>query len=281
MNNETKFNLKTTLLLLLLLFTFSVNAQEKRRVFAFKQGDEFQRDILTNSKAVIQRGKQTLNVNSVSALTKSYVVTSTSANGNAMSVKIKKMDNLIDALGQRLHYNSEARKDSSSLIERALNYMVNKPVEVTVDKNGVILSSNTYKSEMATDTLVAFAGIEPEIFEKGTLLNLFADVTYNPNIKKGYTWTDSVQINSQKLNTKFWVEDITPKNTIIKFSTKIVSQLINSNSNGTYIVDNETGLIIEKLVYTISTGYQISAGRVIYAVSRSTSLSEKIKKISK
>lgn len=281
MNNETKFNLKTTLLLLLLLFTFTVNAQDKRRVFALKQGDEFQREILTNSKSVIQRGKQTLNVNSVSSLTKSYVVTSTSSNGNVMSVKIKKMDNLIDALGQRLQYNSESRKDSSSIIERGLNHMVNKPVEVTVDKNGVILYSNSYKSEMATDTLVAFAGIEPEIFERGTLLNLFADVTYNPNIKKGFTWTDSVQINGQKLNTKFWVEDITPKNTIIKFSTKIVSQLINSNSNGTYIVDNESGLIIEKLVYTISTGYQISAGRVIYAVSRSTSLSEKIKKVTR
>lgn len=281
MNNETKFNLKNTLLLLLLLVTFTVNAQDKRRVFALKQGDEFQREILTNSKSVIQRGKQTLNVNSVSSLTKSYVVTSTSSNGNVMSVKIKKMDNLIDALGQRLQYNSESRKDSSAIIERALNHMVNKPVEVTVDKNGVILYSNSYKTEMATDTLVAFAGIEPEIFERGTLLNLFADVTYNPNIKKGFTWTDSVQINSQKLNTKFWVEDITPKNTIVKFSTKIVSQLINSNSNGTYIVDNETGLIIEKLVYTISTGYQISAGRVIYAVSRSTSLSEKIKKVNR
>jgi len=281
MNNETKFNLKNTLLLLLLLVTFTVNAQDKRRVFALKQGDEFQREILTNSKSVIQRGKQTLNVNSVSSLTKSYVVTSTSSNGNVMSVKIKKMDNLIDALGQRLQYNSEARKDSSAIIERALNHMINKPVEVTVDKNGVILYSNSYKTEMATDTLVAFAGIEPEIFERGTLLNLFADVTYNPNIKKGFTWTDSVQINSQKLNTKFWVEDITPKNTIVKFSTKIVSQLINSNSNGTYIVDNETGLIIEKLVYTISTGYQISAGRVIYAVSRSTSLSEKIKKVNR
>ncbi|KQB99995.1 DUF6263 family protein [Pedobacter sp. Hv1] len=281
MNNETKFNLKNTLLLLLLLVTFTVNAQDKRRVFALKQGDEFQREILTNSKAVIQRGKQTLSVNSVSSLTKSYVVTSTSANGNVMNVKIKKMDNLIDALGQRLQYNSESRKDSSSIIERALNHMVNKPVEVTVDKNGVILYSNSYKSEMATDTLVAFAGIEPEIFERGTLLNLFADVTYNPSIKKGFTWTDSVQINGQKLNTKFWVEDITPKNTIIKFSTKIVSQLINSNSNGTYIVDNESGLIIEKLVYTISTGYQISAGRVIYAVSRSTSLSEKIKKVTR
>lgn len=281
MNNETTFNLKTTLLLLFLLINLTTYAQQTGRVFNFKQGDEFQKEILTSSKAVIQRGKQILNVNAVSSLTKSYTVASNTPSGVLLNVKIKKMDNVIDALGKQMHYNSEQKKDSTSIIERALDYMVNKPVDVTVDKYGVILSSNLYKSEFATDTLVAFAGIEPEVFEKGTLLGLFADVTYKPSIKKGLTWADSVQINNQKLNTKFWVEDINEKNTVIKFSTKIVGSLINSNSNGTYIVDNESGLIVEKLVYTISTGYQISAGRVIYAVSRSTSLSEKIKKVSR
>ena len=281
MNNETKFNLKPTLLLLLLIITFTVNAQDKRRVFALKQGDEFQREILTNSRSAIQRGAQTLNVNAVSALTKSYVVTAATTSGNKMDVRIKKMDNVIDALGQQLHYNSEDKRDSTSLIKRGLEFMVNKPSEVTVDKYGVILSSKTYKAEFATDTLVAFAGIEPEIFEQGTLLGLFADLTYSPSMKKGFTWTDSVTINSQTLNTKFWIEDVNEKSTVVKFSTKIETKMINTNSNGTYVVDNTTGLIVEKLVSTISTGYQISAGKVIYAVSRSTSLSERIRKVSK
>ena len=57
--------------------------------------------------------------------------------------------------------------------------------------------------------------------------------------------------------------------------------MLNSNSNGTYVVDNGTGLIREKLIYSLSTGYQTSAGGVLYAVSRSTSISEKIKKIAK
>ena len=163
--------------------------------------------------------------------------------------------------------------------DRALAYMINKPADVTIDKYGTILSSNVYKSEFATDTLVAFAGIAPEIFEKGVLLGLFADLTYKTNLKKGFSWTDSVTINKQKLDTKFWVEDVNDKTTIIKFSTNIVSPMLNSNSNGTYVVENATGLIRERLIYSPSTGYQQSAGGVLYAVSRSTSISEKTKKI--
>lgn len=279
--NQPKFNLKITILLFVLFIAFAAKAQDKHRVFSFKQGDEFQKETLTNSKSTLQRGKQILNINSVSSVTKSYTVNTVNANGATFGVKINKMDNLIDALGKQLHYNSEQKVDSNSVIKKALAFMLNKPVAVNIDKFGVITGSNSYKSEIATDTLVAFAGIEPEVFEKGTLLSLFADITYDKAINKGFTWADSVEINNQKLNTKFWIEDINEKNTVIKFSTKILSKLLNSNSNGTYIIENSSGLVIEKLVYTISTGYQISASKVIYAVSRSTSLSEKIKKISK
>lgn len=279
MNNETKFKLKIILILLLLFINFAAEAQQNRRVFSLKLGDEFEREILINSNSSLQRGDQVLEIGSISSLTKSYVVKSSSPSGTNFNVKIKKMDNLINALDKQLYYNSNQKIDSTSNIQKALAYMVNKPVDVTIDKYGVVVSSNIYKSEYATDTLVAFAGIAPEIFEKGVLLSIFADLTYRPSLKKDFTWTDSVTINNQKLNSKFWIEDINEKVTIIKFNTSIVSQMLNSNSNGTYVVDNDTGLIREKLVYSLSTGYQTSAGGVLYAVSRSTSISEKIKKI--
>lgn len=279
MNNETKFKVKIIIAFLLLLVNTTTRAQENRRLFSLKLGDEFEREILINSNSSLQRGEQVLEVGSISSLTKSYVVKSTTPTATNFSVTIKKMDNLINALGKQLHYNSTQKIDSTSRIQNALAYMVNKPVDVTIDKYGLVVSSNIYKSEFATDTLVAFAGVTPEIFEKGVLLSIFADLTYSPNLKKDFTWTDSVTINNQKLNSKFWIEDINKNVTIIKFSTTIISQMLNSNSNGTYVVDNDTGLIREKLVYSLSTGYQTSAGGVLYAVSRSTSISEKIKKI--
>lgn len=279
MNNKIKFKERIILILMLLLVNFAAEAQENRRLFSLKLGDEFEREILINSNSSLQRGEQTLEIGSISTLTKSYVVKSSSPNATNFSISIKKMDNLINALGSQLYYNSNQKIDSTSNIQKALAYMVNKPVDVTIDKYGVIVSSNIYKSEFATDTLVAFAGVVPEIFEKGVLLDIFADLTYNPSLKKNFTWTDSVKINNQNLNSKFWIEDINEKVTIIKFSTTITTQMLNTNSNGTYVIDNATGLIREKLIYSVSTGYQVSAGGVLYAVSRSTSISEKIKKI--
>ncbi|MCY1537993.1 hypothetical protein D9M68_735140 [compost metagenome] len=157
--------------------------------------------------------------------------------------------------------------------------MVNKPVDVLVNKYGIIQSYTDYKAEMATDTLVSFAGIQPEAFEKGTMLSFIADFTYNPGLKKNFSWADSVEIDKQRLTTKFWIEEINEKSTVIKFSSKISTRLLNSNQNGSYVVDNATGVITEKIIYTMSTGYQISAGGVIYAVSRATSVSEKTKRI--
>lgn len=279
MNNETKLKLKIILILLLLFINFAAEAQRNRRVFSLKLGDEFEREILINSNSSLQRGDQVLEIGSISSLTKSYVVKSSSPTATNFNVKIKKMDNLINALDKQLYYNSNQKIDSTSNIQKALAYMVNKPVDVTIDKYGVVVASNIYKSEYATDTLVAFAGVTPEIFEKGVLLSIFADLTYSPSLKKDFTWTDSVTINNQKLNSKFWIEDINEKITIVKFNTSIISQMLNTNSNGTYVVDNVTGLIREKLIYSVSTGYQVSAGGVLYAVSRSTSISEKIKKI--
>ncbi|MBP8066944.1 MAG: hypothetical protein KAY27_00135 [Pedobacter sp.] len=278
MNNK-KCNLVAVLLLLFIFINFSATAQDGHRVFTFKPGEEYQTEILTNSKAIVQRGKQTLNVNTVSSITKLFSNTLANERGYTFNVKIKSMRNEIDAMGKKLVHSSDTKSDSTSVILKALDFMLNKPVDVQINKFGVIQSYTDYKAEMATDTLVAFAGIQPEAFEKGTLLSIIADFTYNPGIKKNFSWGDSVEIDKQRLVTKFWVEDINEKTSIIKFTSNISTSLLNSNQNGTYVIDNATGIIQEKILYTISTGYQISAGGVTYAVSRSTSVSQKTKRV--
>lgn len=266
-------------MLLLILLSFSGRAQEGHRVFTFKPGEVYEKDILINSNAIVQRGQQNLRVNTVSDLSKRYTVQLANERGTTFNVKITRMENEIDALGQKLVFNSAEKNDTTSRIVKALHFMVDKPVDVQVNNYGIIQSYTDYKAEMATDTLVSFAGIQPEAFEKGTMLNILADFSYNADLKKNFSWTDSVEIDRQRLITRFWVEDINENVTIIKFSSKISTKLLNSNQNGTYVIDNATGLILEKILYTISTGYQISAGGVIYAVSRSTSVSERSRRV--
>jgi hypothetical protein len=279
MNNRNKCTIKSVLVLLSVLINFAVLAQEGHRVFVFKPGEVYQTDILTNSKAVVQRGKQSLSVNTVSSVTKSFASTLSNERGSTFKVKIDKMDNEIEAMGQKLRYNSGTKMDTTSQILRALDFMVNKPIDVQINKYGIIQSYTDYKAELATDTLVAFAGIQPEAFERGTLLSIIADFTYSPTLKKNFSWGDSIEIDKQRLITRFWIDDINEKTTTIKFSSSITTRLLNTNQNGTYIIDNATGIIQEKIVYSISSGYQISAGGTVYAVSRSTSVSEKTKRV--
>jgi hypothetical protein len=277
--NNKMHNLHTALVVFFVFLTSAANAQKEYRVFKFNTGDEYQTDILTNSNAIVQRGKQTITTNTVSTASKLFTTILANDRGYTFNVKIMKMQNEINVMGKKLYYNSEAKLDTSSSIAKALAFMLNKPVDVQTNKEGIIQSYTDYKAEMATDTLVSFAGLQPEAFEKGTMLSFLASFTYNPGIKKNFTWRDSVEIDKQRLVTKFWVEDITEKITIIKFSSVISSQLINTNQNGTYVIDNGTGIIQEKIVYSISSGYQISAGGIVYAVSRSTSVSEKTRKV--
>ncbi len=271
--------LKGAMYIWLFSLPISSQAQEEHRIFDFKIGDEYQTEMLANSNAILKRGKQTLNVNSVTGSIRSYKVTSANDQGYTFKVEINKMNVELDALGGKLNYTTGEGFDSTSTILKALDFMIKKPINITMNKYGIIKSSTEYKAELGTDTLVSFAGLQPQTFEKESLFSLVADITYNNKLTKGYTWTDSVEIDQQKLKSTFTIEEITEYNTIIKYSSQILGKMINSNSNGTYVIDNKTGLITEKLLYSKSVGYMISAGNVVYAVSRSTSVTERTKKV--
>lgn len=254
-------------------------ASQAQRVFEFKAGQEYEMETSTISNATLRRGKQTLGIKSVTSATKNYKVTSAGARFYDFDVEIKKMDIDLDALGKKMQYKSGTRFDSTSTILKALDFMVKKPIHFVIDKNGIIQSSTNYKAEMATDTLVSFAGIQPEVFTKQTLLSMLADITYNRSLTKGFTWTDSVEVNKQKSTTKFTIEEVNETFTIVKFTNSTTSKMLNTNTNGSYVIENSTGLITEKVLYSISVGYMISAGNTLYAVSRSSNVTEKLKRI--
>lgn len=262
-----------------MLLGLGANAQEKHRVFNLSPAQKFQTETTVTSNSTVQRGQQRLEISSTSKVSKLYQVMSKDTGGYQLSVQITQMDNQIGAMGKKFQYNSKGNADQTSGISKALNYMVNKPVEVRINKFGVVEKYAATRVEQATDTLVDFAGIQPLVFEKGVLLNFLADFTYKKDMKKGYIWKDDVEIGQQKLHTEFIIADVTEKNTVIRFYTEIRNKLVNTNTNGTLILDNASGIIVEKLAYMLSRGYEVSAGKVIYEVARSSSIVEKTKLI--
>lgn len=271
----------TLIIVLLSVIVSDAVAQTYNRVFDFKKADEFQSEIIITSNAMIKRGKQVLNVSSTNSLTKSYKIKQANDQGYQFSVTIDKMKAAIDANKIRTSFNTSDKVDTASNILKGLFFVVNKPIAVTISKNGAVQNAEEYKLEMASDTLISFAGLQPEIFQKSQLINFLADFTYRKDIKKGYTWTDSTTVRGEKSKTRFLVDYIDDNITILNFFKNSSNNLLNTNSNGTYVIDNRTGLIVEKYVYLIAVGYQISAGNIMYAVSRTVSIVEKTKKIPK
>ncbi len=258
----------------ILLGGYVCNAQAVKREFRFNKGDEFEKQSILKSTANIQRGNQRLTVSSSSNITRLYKVTGVDTAAK-FDVTIKKMDNIISALGQLLHYDSEKGVDTTSKIQKSLNSMLNKAVTVSVNKNGKIVSSDESALQTINDSLIVFAGIQSEPFTKGTQFNLTPNFTVTELVKPGYTWLDTVKTDQQQMITRFWIDDATFDHTVIKFQSKLTGTYMNSNTTGTYVVDNYSGMIVQRLVQSISNGYQVM-NSLVYVTNRSISLSEEV-----
>lgn len=213
-----------------------------------------------------------MNIKSTSTVNKNYKIKEVNDEGYTFKVTIPKMDVKIKALGNELHYNSDTAIDSTSKIEKALDFMVGKTNTVLVNRRGIILSESDYSSYLANDTLLSFAGIQGESFIKGTQFALIPNFVNKP-LGVGYKWSDTSTVNNQKLKTNFWIDARTDKNIIVKFTSTAKGRTINSNTNGTYVLDNTSGVLVQRLIQSISTGY-IILGQEVYAITRRINLSE-------
>lgn len=144
-----------------------------------------------------------------------------------------------------------------------------------VNKNGKIISSDEAALQTINDSLIVFAGIQSEPFTKGTQFNLTPNFTVSERVKPGYTWLDTVKTDQQQMITRFWIDDVTYDNTIVKFQSKLTGTYMNSNTTGTYVLDNYSGMLIQRLVQSISNGYQVM-NSLVYITSRSISLAEEV-----
>ncbi len=252
--------------------------QTLHRTFNLKTGDEFQKETTINSSCMVQRGDQKFDILNTTTVSKLYKVSSTTDRDYAFTVNINKMDNVIKALGKELTYSSGKPIDPTSRIHKALQYMVDKPLQFTIDKSGTIVSVTDQSIELATDTLLAFASIEPEQFIQGTKFSLMADYTPNKALVKGYNWADSSVARDRKIVNRFWIEEANDKVTTIGFTSAVIDPALNHNINGIMVIDNATGLVLERVMQGVTVGYQVFRGLVFAATRRYNVTERTVKK---
>jgi hypothetical protein len=242
-------------------------AQGVHRDLNLKKGDEFERQIVIKSNCLLQRGSQKLNLSTYSFLTKTYKVVNTAGNSATVNITVNKIVDSLNALGQKVVFNSDKRPDPDSFIQMALLQMIGKPAAVSVDEKGRILS--VQKQIAVDDTLLSFTGIQNERLANGHLMEFTTDFPASPFLKKGYTWTDS----TATAISHFTIYAVNSRTTTITYSTTSLAGNLNSRTNGVMLVDNETGLILKRSTQSVTTGYELVKG-VIYTATRRTATSE-------
>jgi hypothetical protein len=250
----------------------SAMAQSVHRDLSLKKGDEFQRQIVIKSNCLLQRGSQKLNLSTYSSVSKNYKVNNVTGNRANVVITINKIIDSINALGQKVAFNSEKRPDPDSFIQMALLQMIGKPAMVSVDEKGKIIAIG--KQSQADDTLLSFTGIQNEALATGHLLDFTTDFPANPFIKKGYSWTDS----TASTVTRFTIYTVNDRTTTITYTSTTMAGNLNSRINGVMLVDNGTGLILKRSTQSVTTGYELVKG-VIYTATRRTATSEVCYKI--
>lgn len=256
----TKF--KPALIILLTLMSGVICAQVR-----FKKGDEFQRQVLTKSNCVLQRGGQMLQVSSFSIVVKTYKAVDASEKGALFTIATDKLVDTINAMDQNLVYNSAKPADPNSSIQVGLQRMVNTPSSVSVNNKGEILS---LKQPVAiNDTLLSFTGIQPEHLSPGSTLQFMVNFPLNPTLKKGYSWTNA----TPSTETSYTIYAIAGRTTTITYKTSILGGNLNSRINGSILIDNATGLILKQCSQSVSTGYEMVNG-VVYTATRRTAITE-------
>jgi hypothetical protein len=245
----------------------SAMGQGMHRDLNLKKADVFQRQIVIKSNCLLQRGSQKLNLSTYSSVSKTYKINNISGNNATISITITKIVDSLNALGQKVVFNSDKRPDPNSFIQMALLQMIGKPAMVTIDEKGKI--STIQRQLQMDDTLLSFTGIQNERLSAGHLLEFTTDFPANPFLKKGYSWTDSTAFTV----SHFTIYAATSRTTTITYSTTSLAGNLNSRINGVMLVDNETGVILKRSTQSVTTGYELVKG-VIYTATRRTATSE-------
>jgi len=267
-------NLKYSLVPVLLLLAAFCRAQETSpyREFNFKKGDEYQRLVAVKSNCILQRGNQKINISTYSAVTKTYKVNDVNGKKYQFSISINKILDTVNALGQKVVFNSENTPDPNSDIQMNLLHLIGQAAVVSVNDRSEVLT--IHKPARLDDTLLSFTGIQPEVYATGKALEIFSNRVTGPFIKAGYTWTN----HTSSTETTYTVKVVNGLTTTITYTSSILGADVNSRINGVLLIENESGLILKKATQSVSTGYKIVNG-IVYTTTRRSATSEICKKV--
>ena len=251
-----------------------VNAQNLN----LSKGDEYKITTVLSSSTSMKRGDKTLDTKSMSVLTKAYKVTEADGNGYNLSMSITNIADTIDSSNQKFAYNTNRAADPASTTETALRQMVGTIHTLNLDKSGKVTQVGNMAKVTSDANVASQAGVYFDNFEVGKTLKLGANFALPAGFAKGTTWKENTKFGDGTANTTYKVEETSANQTKVSFVTLAKQTGVNTNLSGAVILDNNSGVVVQRIIKTDSKANSSLEGKT-FIVSEKKTLSEVAEKV--
>ena len=262
---------------LFLLQALPGHGQSAMEMNSIKKGDHFQKETVVNSNMLIQHGGNSLVVGTRSFISELYSVVDASSSGFIFKVTTLNILDTVRSSGEEEYYNSASFTDHNSAIQQAIQGLMNRTLFLKVDSIGFVVSVDDNNTRQP-DSLVTILGLFPNKPIRGEPSNFLTGYNFSTLHGNGFTIADSSARNNRKTVTNYSISFQTDTTTTITFSQRITDSLANTNTNGFFVVNNYSGLIMERTTKSITAEEQLF-NEVNYSIIRKTAIKERYKKI--
>lgn len=274
--------MKKLLLPFLLFATIGASAQKVAGKLTFQNGQKLEVTTNMNSTTEMMMGESSNNTVS----TEIYEVKGTSDAGVTLERSMKKLKLNLSVMGQEKSIDSDNPEDLKGMLGDPIKDLLNAKNEFTIDANGRIVSIKEEEKKKKADN--GMMGM----FLQGMNLNAgvakgspsFFKVLPEHEVGKGDSWKDSVAIAGTTSLTTYTVKDITATEVLLDFvsdgtiDTKqdmmgmSVAVKGTVKSNGTIVLDKNTGLLKQRNFTTITDSAANLNGQEMNTKAKSTAV---------
>jgi hypothetical protein len=258
----------------LILFFFSAGTAVYAQQLNLSKGDQYTITTGMSASTAMKRGDKQVDMISTSTITKLYQVTDASTDGYQLSITTKKITDTLSAFGNQLAYSSERAADPQSQIEVSLSQLINDTYALGLDKTGKITKVDDPAKASLHKEVTGNSGIYHKELAEGQFLNFGFSIQLPANRQKGTTW--DTKDNTSK-NT-FTVSEMDEKTTTVSYTSEIRQTGENTNLNGVAVIDNGTGVVLQRMVKVSSTR-NIRSGDKSYISARNYTVVETCNKV--
>jgi hypothetical protein len=247
-----------------------VNAQQLN----LKKGDKYTVVTFMNTNMGAIRGDKQIDFQYRSSVTKSYTVTAASDQGYQLNITTENVTDTIDAFNQKLAFDSKRATDPNSEIETALSKMVGQTQTLSLDRDGRITKVGNKDMAVADENLSLENGIYAKSLKDGNTLNFGPDFKLPVAAKVGTQWTVATNEGDLVKNTKYTITEIAANFTKVTFTSKQTMPGMITNSNGAMLIDNTTGIVLQRIIKFHNVSNEVNGDDKNYQVARKGIINE-------